>query len=105
MNRQAKLVRIEKHGEGYDVYSFDKAGKERFIEVKTTTGVSKRPFFISDNEWEFMKQNHENYFLYRVYEFNKEKNNCKVFILKGDLRDQVFSRPSILEIFIKSNQR
>lgn len=37
-------------GAGYDIRSFDPAGRERLIEVKTTTGHVATPFFLSENE-------------------------------------------------------
>jgi hypothetical protein len=38
-------------GAGYDVLSFDLAGCERLLEVKTTNGSSRTPFFLTRNEW------------------------------------------------------
>ncbi|MDO9249232.1 MAG: DUF3883 domain-containing protein [Phenylobacterium sp.] len=37
-------------GAGYDILSFDPAGGERLIEVKTTTGTRTTPFYLSRNE-------------------------------------------------------
>jgi hypothetical protein len=39
-------------GAGYDILSFDPSGKERLIEVKTTNGAAKTPFFLTRNEHE-----------------------------------------------------
>jgi hypothetical protein len=33
-------------GAGYDVLSFDQAGRERLLEVKTTNGSARTPFFL-----------------------------------------------------------
>ena len=101
MNRQAKLVRIAKHGEGYDVYSFDKAGKERFIEVKTTTGKSHNRFYLTRHEIRFMRENHANYSLYRVYNYDEENNSGEFFELKGDIESQVIWEPTQYEVVIK----
>ncbi|WP_436395987.1 DUF3883 domain-containing protein [Acidithiobacillus ferriphilus] len=43
-------------GSGYDILSFDVAGRERFIEVKTTTFGKETPFFISRGELSFAKE-------------------------------------------------
>ena len=37
-------------GAGFDVLSFDLGGKERLIEVKTTNGAARTPFFMTRNE-------------------------------------------------------
>lgn len=79
------VSRVEGDGAGHDVRSFDGDGNLKFIEIKTTTGSSVTPFFISPNELAFSKQHPENYFLYRVFEFNPEARSGKVFVLSGDL--------------------
>ena len=37
-------------GAGYDVRSFDRTGCTRLIEVKTTNGSARTPFYLSRNE-------------------------------------------------------
>ena len=39
-------------GAGYDVLSFDAGGRERLLEVKTTNGSARTPFFLTRNEHE-----------------------------------------------------
>ena len=58
-------------GLGYDVLSFDASGKERFIEVKTTSFGKETPFFISRNEVEFSRANDAHFHNYRLFEFRK----------------------------------
>ena len=69
-------------GLGYDVLSFDADGKERFIEVKTTTFGQATPFFISRGELALSKGAHEQFHLYRLFEFRKAP---RLFDLKGSL--------------------
>src|SRR5690606_1816629 len=52
-------------GAGYDIVSFDPDGRERLIEVKTTRYPRETPFFVSRNEVEVSKAEHERYYLYR----------------------------------------
>ena len=63
------VSRDEGDGLGYDVRSFDTAGTELFIEVKTTRGGIKTPFYISASELSAASNLGPNYRLYRVFEF------------------------------------
>jgi len=98
----ANKVRKVKDGEGYDILSFYPNADKKYIEVKTTSGLDIRPFMMSDNEWEFMKRHADNYHLYRIYEYNSQLNQGKMYCLSGDLEDQVFTRPKQIEVFLKS---
>ena len=85
---------IEGDGAGHDIKSYDTLGNPKFIEIKTTKGSSTTPFFISPNELEFSRQHPENYFLYRVYEFDPVLRTGKYFILQGDLSSQISLTPT-----------
>ena len=69
-------------GLGYDVLSFDADGRERFIEVKTTTFGQATPFFVSRGELALSKGAREQFHLYRLFEFRKTP---RLFDLKGSL--------------------
>jgi len=99
----SEAVRKVKDGEGYDVLSFEINGDKKFIEVKTTSGINTRPFLMTDNEWEFMKRNSDQFHLYRVYDYDKETNRGKVFCLSGNLENRVFTRQKQIEVFLKSD--
>lgn len=74
-------------GFGYDILSYDEAGNEMYIEVKTTVGAENTSFFISANELAKSKQCADHYYLYRVYEFDKKTVTGKYSVLKGSLED------------------
>lgn len=57
-------------GSGYDIRSFDLDGNERLIEVKTTNGPAKTPFFLTENERSFSDERPEAFRLLRLYNFN-----------------------------------
>lgn len=101
MFKQAKLVRIAKPGEGYDVYSFDAKGLEKFIEVKTTTGSWKNRFYLTRHEIKFMREHIQSYCLYRVYNFDEENNSGEFFELTGDIDKDVIKEPALFEVVIK----
>lgn len=53
-------------GLGYDILSFFDDGKEKYIEVKSTTASIESPFNISKNELEFLEDHYDDAFIYRV---------------------------------------
>lgn len=59
-------------GAGYDILSFDPDGQERFVEVKTTYGGNRTPFYISRNETEFSREAGDRFKLFRLYNFRRE---------------------------------
>lgn len=77
----------EGDGLGYDILSYDENGEEIFIEVKTTSNGVNTPFYITRNELERSKQDSDNFFLYRLYEFDDTDNKAKYYKQKGNLVD------------------
>lgn len=73
-------------GAGYDIASFTQEGRERLIEVKTTNGWERTPFHISRNELEVAKARHEDWHLFRLYEFARSP---KAFELRPPLESHV----------------
>lgn len=71
-------------GLGYDILSFDVTGKERYIEVKTTTFGKETPFYISKNEIALSKIEKDKFHLYRLFEFRKTP---KFFDLAGQIEN------------------
>ena len=67
-------------GLGYDVLSFSPTGRERFIEVKTTQLGPMTPFYVTSNELSFSVDHHDDYSVYRVYEFTSDP---RMFSLDG----------------------
>lgn len=56
-------------GAGYDVRSYHPAGGERLIEVKTTNGAVRTPFFLTRVEHETSTARPEAFRIYRVHLF------------------------------------
>lgn len=56
-------------GAGYDIESFTPEGTPRLIEVKTTNGWERTPFFISRNEVEVSRERRDHWHLFRLYNF------------------------------------
>ena len=70
LSRNVRWIADEEgDGAGYDILSFAPTGQERLLEVKTTNGSARTPFFLSRNELEVSKQRPEDWCLYRVHLF------------------------------------
>lgn len=78
-------------GAGYDIRSFDLDGGERLIEVKTTNGPAKTPFFISENERAFSEERPDAFRLLRLYQFIEKPS---AFELKPPLVDHLSLHPT-----------
>jgi hypothetical protein len=62
----------EGDGAGYDILSFDDSSQPRLIEVKTTNGSARTPFYLSRNEYEVATQKPDQWRIYRVHLFATE---------------------------------
>ena len=59
-------------GAGYDIASFMSDGRERLIEVKTTNGWERMPFYISSNELAVAEKRRSEWCLFRLWNFSRE---------------------------------
>lgn len=71
-------------GLGYDIQSFDAAGREKLIEVKTTRRDAQWPFYVTRNELELSKAEPEAFQLYRVHGLTVDGG--KFYVLPGSLQ-------------------
>ncbi len=65
-NKVRHLSKDVGDGLGYDILSYFDNGREKYIEVKSTTSSLKSPFYISRNELGFLKEHANDYFVYRI---------------------------------------
>jgi len=72
-------------GLGYDIISIDIEENVKYIEVKTTKGNANTVFYITRTEMERSKIEKENYYLYRVYNFNENTSKGNIQIIRGDI--------------------
>lgn len=75
----------EGDGTGYDIQSFDGNGQKIYIEVKTTKGGKNSTFYITRTELERSKIEKDNFYLYRLYNYNENNDTADILIIKGDL--------------------
>jgi hypothetical protein len=79
-------------GAGFDILSKNVNGTDRYIEVKTTKLSKETPIFFSKTEYDISKSKGMDYYLYRLFNFNKEP---KMFNLNGDF-DSFCSKEAVL---------
>jgi hypothetical protein len=101
LNKLSEKVKIVKDGKGYDVQSFDIDGNPKFIEVKTTQGNALTPFYLSENEVEFMRLNKGSYCIYRVYNYDEENNSGEFFEINHEVETQILMKPINYKVYKK----
>jgi Domain of unknown function (DUF3883) len=77
-------------GAGYDIFSFSLRGSERLIEVKTTNGSARTPFFLTLNECDMADERPAHWRIYRVHLFAKSP---RVFTIAPPLANVVRLAP------------
>jgi hypothetical protein len=73
-------------GAGYDVRSYEVSGEERLLEVKTTNGSARTPFFLTRNEWRVAEERPGEWRIYRVHLFATER---RIFSIAPPLGDSL----------------
>jgi hypothetical protein len=66
-------------GAGYDIASFTPDGQERLIEVKTTNGWERTPFYISRNELAVAEELRSDWCLFRLWNFSREPKAFELY--------------------------
>jgi hypothetical protein len=85
--RKVRWIVVEDgDGAGYDVLSFNPGGRERLIEVKTTNGAARTPFFLSRNECALATERPADWQIYRVHLFAK---GPRIFTIAPPLENAV----------------
>lgn len=93
LSRKVRWVAAEEgDGAGYDILSFAPTGHEKLLEVKTTNGSARTPFFVSRNELEVSKERPEDWRIYRVHLF---ATSPRIFSLTPPLDGILHLRPEL----------
>ncbi len=96
----ADKVEIVKDGKGFDILSFNSKRKPRYIEVKTTTNGSLTPFDYTINEKLFAEKNVDSYYIYRLYNYDKESNTADFYVI-SQLEESVLMQPTTFKVYLK----
>lgn len=71
---------------GYDILSYSPEGRERLIEVKTTNGSARAPFFLSRNELALSRERPTDWLIDRVHLF---ATSPRIFTIEPPLNKSV----------------
>ena len=66
-------------GAGYDIASFAPDGRARLIEVKTTNGWDRTPFYITRNELAVADERRAEWCLFRMWNFSREPKAFELY--------------------------
>lgn len=66
------VSQVDGDGAGYDIRSFDTDGNDRLIEVKTTNGWERTPFYITRNELAVAEERRASWRLVRLWNFTRD---------------------------------
>ncbi|MGB6101028.1 MAG: DUF3883 domain-containing protein [Comamonas sp.] len=78
-------------GAGYDILSFEPNGEERFLEVKTTVGHQRTPFYLSSNERDFAQEAPDRFRIFRLYGWGTEP---RAFLITPPLESSLILNPT-----------
>ncbi len=81
-NELEHISKTQGDGFGYDIRSIENE-EEIYIEVKTTTGNFNSNLFFTNRELEAMNKYDENYYLYRIFNFDEVENTGDFYIFRG----------------------
>lgn len=78
-------------GYGYNVRSFEPGGQERLLEVKTTCGHERTPFWMTRRECDVAAEQSDAYRVRRVFHF---RNGLKMFDIAPPLEARLMLTPA-----------
>lgn len=102
LERVQHVSKTKGDGMGFDILSFDLDESPKQIEVKTTKGNFNSLMYITRNELECSNKNPENYYLYRLYNFDFKNGSGDLKILKGSL-DSLCTTPSTFLVKLQAD--
>jgi hypothetical protein len=85
------VAHLDGDGFGYDVRSFESDGQERLLEIKTTCGNERTPFWMSKRECDVAAEKGDIYRVRRVFHF---RNEVKMFDIGPPLEARLLLTPA-----------
>jgi hypothetical protein len=66
-------------GAGFDIASFKPDGSPRLLEVKTTNGWDRTPFYLSRNELAVADERRADWLIFRLWNFSREPKAFELY--------------------------
>lgn len=91
-------------GLGYDILSFEKVDtdyREKYIEVKSTTGGKNKPFEITANEIKVSEEKGEQYCIYRFYGLSSTAKVVHYYECRGNIKDNFTLEATTFKAYCK----
>ena len=104
-DRVRHVAALEGDGAGYDVLSFTTEEEKKHIEVKTTRGPAATPFHATANEAAFSDSHPGTYHLYRVYDYDRDRNSGRFFATRGSLAATFDLAPTQYRVSLRTGQK
>jgi hypothetical protein len=82
---------LDGDGYGYDVQSFETDGQQRLLEIKTTCGNERTPFWMTKRECDVAAEKGDIYRVRRVFHF---RNEVKMFDIPPPLEARLLLNPA-----------
>jgi hypothetical protein len=82
---------LDGDGFGYDVQSFETDGEQRLLEIKTTCGNERTPFWMTRRECDVAAEQGDIYRIRRVFHF---RNEVKMFDIAPPLESRLLLTPA-----------
>ncbi|MGK7062900.1 DUF3883 domain-containing protein [Bradyrhizobium sp. 1050_B9_N1_2] len=82
---------LDGDGYGYDVHSFELDGEPRLLEIKTTCGNERTPFWMTKRECDVAAERGGIYRVRRVFHF---RNEVKMFAIAPPLESTLLLTPA-----------
>lgn len=102
-NKVTHVSKVEGDYVGYDIRSYTKDGKVKYIEVKTTVNGVDTPFSMSENEKCFAVDNKDNYYIYRLFDLDEENEKAHFYIAIGTVFDHFNLYPTEYRVELKTD--
>lgn len=91
-------------GLGFDVLSFEKFEteyREKYIEVKATTGGKNKPFDVSSNEVDVSEEKGDQYCVYRFYGLSSTAKEIRYYECRGAIKDNFTLEATAFKAYYK----
>lgn len=87
-------------GLGYDILSYFPNGKEKYIEVKSTSKAMGQSFYMSSNELTFLQEHPEQAFIHRIFSVNDDSADYRLQILSAEeiLTSQIIPKEYLIKL-------